>query len=352
MNNETGTIPVVDETPVVPVVEAPLAPVEQRYEYQPIDEQGRPIGGRQVIKYLTSDELVNKLSEQNTLLVRKLRAETRKNRLGIADQETIAEDAPRFSATVTFKPKSLTEEDRVRISRNLLDPDRFDEASEELFTAKLGVSPTELTKTISELQSDRLQAKAVAEANAFAQANPAYVSCQENAEAITNWLLRHNLAPVRANFQRAYETLKAANILVENVTVMEELPPSPPATVPEPMVEPAAEPAAEMPVAEEIPATVRPDEELPRAKRVSRVPVALNRSNTDETGAAPTSSGSDIVYEVVVNAKTGEKRRFTGLAAVDAMPADEYRRRVMTDPNFNKKVERLEQEKAARRKQR
>ena len=337
MNNETEIIPVVDETPVVPVAELPPAPVEQRYEYQPTDEHGRPIGGRQVIKYFTSDELTNKLAEQNTLLVRKLREETRKNRLGITDQETIAEDAPRFSETVTFKPKSLTEEDRVRISRNLLDPERFDEASEELFTAKLGVSPTELTKTISELQSDRIQARAVAEANAFAQANPTYVSRQENAEAITNWLLKHNLAPVRANFQRAYETLKAANILVENVPTVEELPPPPPAIVPEP---PSVEEIEEIPPT--LPAVEQP-------KPVSRVPVALNRSNTDETGVAPTSSGSDIVYEVVVNAKTGEKRRFTGLAAVDAMPADEYRRRVMTDPNFTKKVEKLEQEKAARK---
>lgn len=341
MNNETEIIPVVDETPVVPVEEVPPAPVEQRYEYQPTDEQGRPIGGRQVIKYFTSDELANKLAEQNTLLVRKLREETRKNRLGIMEPEMIAEDAPRFSETVTFKPKNLSEEDRVRISRNLLDPDRFDEASEELFTAKLGVSPTELTKTISELQADRIQAKAVAEANAFAQANPGYVSCPENAEAITNWLLRYNLSPVRANFQRAYEKLKAANVLVE-------IPLPPPVPAPEPVVPTVPEPVVpSVEEIEELPPTPPAPVETP--KPVSRVPVALNRSNTDETGVAPTSSGSDIVYEVVVNAKTGEKRRFVGLAAVDAMPADEYRRRVMTDPNFTKKVEKLEAEKAARK---
>ena len=40
------------------------APVEQRYEYQPVDETGRPIGGKQVIKYTTNEELVTKLQIQ------------------------------------------------------------------------------------------------------------------------------------------------------------------------------------------------------------------------------------------------------------------------------------------------
>ena len=57
--------------PVGPVV--PVAPVELRYEYQPTDEHGRPLGGKQVIKYTTPDELASKLVGQNTQLVRRLR---------------------------------------------------------------------------------------------------------------------------------------------------------------------------------------------------------------------------------------------------------------------------------------
>jgi len=351
VNNEVevnlATENAVQETPVesastdTTVVEVPPAPVELRYEYQPTDEQGRPIGGLQVIKYTTPEELAAKLAEQNTLLVRKLRAETRKNRLGISDQETIEEDAPRFDESrLTFQSKALTEEEKIRISRDLLDPERFDEASDELFTAKLGVSPAELTKTISELQADRITQRAIAEAEAFARSNPDFVMCPENSEAITNWLLRYKLAPVKANFQRAFDTLKAAGILVEATLVnapVVQVPPTPTPVV-EPVILPPLEPE---PIVEPAPV------EAP--KPVSRVPVALNRSNTEEIGAAPAATGSDIVYEVEVN---GQKRRFTGLAAVDAMPADEYRRRVMSDPNFTKKVEKLEAEKAAKRQRR
>ena len=51
------------------------------------------------------------------------------------------------------------------------------------------------------------------------------------------------------------------------------------------------------------------------------------------------------MYEVI---DRGVKRRFTGLAAVNAMSADDYKRRVMTDPTFQAKVEKLEKERAER----
>ena len=45
--------------------------------------------------------------------------------------------------------------------------------------------------------------------------NPDYVKCQSNFEAITSWMVRYDLAPVRENFQLAYDKLKAAgNILI------------------------------------------------------------------------------------------------------------------------------------------
>ena len=89
MSNENQVLPEsnVTETPSTPEVIVEVPVVEERtHIYQPTDEQGRPIGGKQVIKYTTQDELVNKLQEQNVLIfLRKLREETRKNRLGISD---------------------------------------------------------------------------------------------------------------------------------------------------------------------------------------------------------------------------------------------------------------------------
>ena len=73
-------------------------PVEKIYKYQPTDETGRPIGGVQVIKYTTPEELADKLRDQNVLLVRKLREQTRKVRLGVVEEEEISEDAQRYNS--------------------------------------------------------------------------------------------------------------------------------------------------------------------------------------------------------------------------------------------------------------
>jgi hypothetical protein len=115
------TDPAASETPAETVIDPPAlnndpppppAPEVHTYEYQPTDDSGRPIGGRQVIKYTTQDELADKLRDNSILLLRKLREETRKNRLGISDNETIGDEAPRFKSPVVLKPRTLTEEDK------------------------------------------------------------------------------------------------------------------------------------------------------------------------------------------------------------------------------------------------
>jgi hypothetical protein len=40
---------------------------------------------------------------------------------------------------------------------------------------------------------------------------------------------------------------------------------------------------------------------------------------------------------------------FTGLAAVEAMPSEEYKRRILKEPGFAKKVEKLEADALARK---
>src|SRR5258708_3663370 len=96
---ETTTTPALLTEPVLTEVPIETPAVEEKtYVYQPTDEQGRPIGGKQVIKYVTQEDLVSKLQEQNVLILRKLRSETRKNRLGITDESEAPADGQRFSA--------------------------------------------------------------------------------------------------------------------------------------------------------------------------------------------------------------------------------------------------------------
>ena len=119
-----------DNVPLPEMVSEPIAPVvpvvepEKEYRYQPKDEQGRKLGGEQVIKYKTNEELADKLVEQNVNLVRALREQTRKNRLGIVDTENIPEGAAKFEVPLEFNPRALTPDERIQFSRDLLDPER------------------------------------------------------------------------------------------------------------------------------------------------------------------------------------------------------------------------------------
>lgn len=326
----------VPEGQIAPVIETPPAPIEipeQSYIYQPTDENGRSIGGKQVLKYRTNDELIAKLQEQNVLLVRKLRSETKKNRLGIQDTDEIPDEAPRFETPVNFAPRQLTPDQRFQLSRDLLDPERFEEATDTLFESKIGVNPKILGQKLESLQTDNTNMKARIEADAFVAANSDYVICEENFKAVTNWMLRYDLAPVRSNFQKAFDTLKAAGILLieeeRQVPIEVTLPPPPPpplAPVPQDEVPPA-------------PPALAPEPETPRFAP-ARIPTGLTREQSAETGASR-APGDDIVYEVVVG---GQKRTFHGLAAVNAMPSDVFKHRVNHEKGFSQKVNKLEED--------
>ena len=293
------------------------APVEQRYEYQPVDETGRPIGGKQVIKYTTNEELVTKLQEQNILLIRKLRDQTRKVRLGIEEVEELPEDAVHFNVPVDFTPRELSDEERYDIARRLADPTTATQASQELVESQLGAPLSVLGETLRTIQQDNQNLRAKIEVNAFKADNPEYYKCQENFEAITGYMVRYKLAPVKENFQRAYDILKAQDLLVTGAAevkpVVEEIP----------VVE--AEPVVEV-----IPASVP-------VVQQHRIPTGLTRDNSSDSGPSTSTLGSEITYSL-------NGRVLTGLAAVAAMPSDEYKKRLQTDRNFSKNVDKLEAE--------
>jgi hypothetical protein len=312
---------VIIEAPVEAVEEAP----ELLHRYQPTDDMGRPIGGEQVLKYRTTDELISKIQEQNVLLTRKLREVTRKNRLGISDKETIPEDAQRFQNPVDFTPRELSPEELNKLSRDLLDPERFAEAKDLLFEAQTGVKPGAFRDTLKEMQEEVLKFKAKQGVDAFLLNNPGYYQCRENFEAITNWMMKNDLAPVYHNFQLAYDTLRGTgNVIIEAGPIL--VPPPPPVVAPEATVEPVVEPVVEP--------THKP----------TPLPSGLTRSKAGDQGT-PRPLGDDIVFEIV-NPYTKERTTYKGLAAINAMSGEEYKRRVNSDPNFTKLEAKLEAEAA------
>ena len=291
-------------------------PVEKTYNYQPTDNEGRPIGGRQVIKYTTQDELVTKLQEQNVLLIRKLRDQTRKVRLGIEEREDLGDNLEHFSGPVEFKPRELSDEETYDIARRLQDPTTASAAAEELIEAKLGAPLNTIGSTLQRTQQDVIRMAARAEANAFTADNPGYYKCNENFEAITSWMVRYDLAPVKDNFQKAYDTLKAQGLLIEGAA-------------------PVVAPVVEQPTVQDniVEQPVLQDNNAPKPPVVG---IASGLTNDDSSNVGtPVPVGSDITYVL-------DGRTYTGLAAIAAMPSDEYKYRLLKEKGFAAKVDTLE----------
>ncbi len=321
--------------PVAPIVEAvePVAPVEppapvelpeQRYEYQPTDELNRPIGGKQVIKYKTTDELREKLTEQNVLLQRKLREVTRKQKLGIADDAVQVPADAEFQDTMELKPRELSAEERFSLSQDLQDPAKSVEAVNTLFEAAIGMSPAHLRDRFNKQQLQTLTVMARQNYDIFETAKKdAFYPCQENKQVLTDWMVKKGLTPTVANFDLALSTLSEAGLLLDRPIVREAIP----APALAPVVEPVkvTEPVAPAPVAAE--SRITPPAQ-PQARQ-ARVPSGLNNSNS--------SDGSPNMPSVTLSSSDIAK-----------MSADEYKIK-LRDPQFRKLVDELDRQAAAKR---
>ena len=311
--------PIAEEVaPITPEV-AP-SPVELRYEYQPTDEQGRPLGGKQVIKYTSIDELPGKLVERNTQLLRQLRKVSRDARLGINTAENIPESAQRFDNITEFKARDLNVDERFQLAQDLVDPEKFASARDRLLESAIGQTPEKLRETLNNQQIMTLQLLAKQNFDIFAADTPQFYSVDpENRKTLTDWMFKNKLSPTVENFQTAYQSLNSAGLLNEAPVVRPE-----PVTV----VEPA--PKAQEPVVPE--SRITPVEQ-PQPKRQSQIPSGLNDRVSSAAGASP----------VDANVLT--------LAKVDQMTPDEYKAAIK-NPAFAKKVNELEQEALLKRRQR
>ena len=315
--------PIVEEVaPITPeVAPTPVAPVESRYEYQPTDEQGRPLGGKQVIKYTTQEDFATKFAEQNTLLIRQLRKVNKEHRLGIAPEGEVPDAAQKFTGDfLELKPKALNVDERFQLTQDLNDPEKFTAARDKLVESALGIPLADLAKAFNDQKMATLQVMAKQNFDIFAESTPEFYSVDaENRQNLTDWMFKKGLAPTVENFQAAYSSLRSVGLLNEAPIVRSE---------PVPVVEPA--PKAQEPVVEEVRIDPAPQ---PQPKRHSQVPSGLNDRVSSATGPAPVDGNS------------------LTLADIDQMTPDEYKAKIK-DPRFVKLVNDLEQAALLKRRQR
>jgi hypothetical protein len=329
--------PTVPSAPVAPapVVEAPVAPVvvttpvveapvQKRHEWQPTDEQGRPIGGKQVILYATEQELVEKMQEKSVLLLRQLRKERREKALGAPEPP---DDAEKFASVVEFKPRELSADERFRLSQNLVNPEKFGDAVEQLSEAVFGAKPAIVANTLNDAQRSSIQQRAVQNYIEFVTST-GFDDTMENREMVTGYLGKRNLAPTVANFVIAQKRLTEAGLLQEAPVVHQEpVAPAAPVAAPAAVVE---EPKPQVPPT---PPPALAEIETAQAKRHSHVPSGLTPVVASPAGDSPV-QGTSLT-----------------LADIDKLPADVYKQR-MKDPAFVKIVNQLEEDATKRRRAR
>lgn len=321
---ETLVVPDTLETPIEELAPVPELP-ELRYEFQPTDESGRNLGGKQVIKYRTSEELAEKLRDQNVELVRRLREVTRRHRLGISDEETVPEDAERTEVKLVEK-KPLSIEERYAISQELNDPEKFEAARDRLL-ASAGYD--ELRQTVEQLQLSQRQIDARTNAQIFFEKHPTFYVCEENLGTIVQWMTKNKLGPSVLNFELAYKTMQEAGLLLPSPIVREDISvpviPVPEPSEPSPADSTKTGPETIVPNTQAlVDSTTRiSSTEQPQEKRQHRAPSGLNSRIASNAGVLPVT-------------------KTLTLADVDRMPSEDYRKRIMTDPEFVKTVNELE----------
>jgi hypothetical protein len=332
---EVPVVPVVEVAPVVPVT--PPVPVQKRYEYQPVDEHNRSLGGKQVILYTTQDELVEKLQTQNVELIRKLRSVSRDARLG-RSKDDIAPEVERIEPLVNFSEKPLSAEDRFTISQQLNDPEKFESARDKLFESAVGVTPDVLRKTLNETQIQTQQLVARQNAQEWLYQHPEFYQCQENIDTVVDYMVKNGLKPVVKNFEFAQSEMEKAGLLLSSPIVRE-------APVPAPVIPAPVAPVVEAP---------KLQEPAPESVRINEIPVsqggtppAVIPTVEKRQSHAPSSLNNRISSSTGNNASAASEIEKLTYADIERMPSDEYKRN-LTNPAFAKHVNELEAKRPAR----
>jgi hypothetical protein len=327
-NDPTGLVaknaPVAAVIPPTPPA-APAELPEQRYEYQLCDEDGRPMGGKQVIVYRTEAEKLEKLIKNQEQAVRQMRKMSREKAFGSDEPK---DDAEKFQNIAEFKSRDLTSEERFALSQKLTNPETAAEARDLIVESAFGVKPEVLARTLNDTSKFIAQQRAVENYVEFVNLADGYYDSPANRDAVTRWMAKRNYAPTIANFKTAFDTLAQAGLL-EVIPVVQQASVTPNVPVVEPpvvTVEPESKPQTPAAAAPGL-GTVEP----PQVKRHSHVPSGLNASVASAAGPNVPVDGHSVT-----------------LADIDKLPSDVYRAK-LKDPKFVALVNRLESEAAHKR---
>lgn len=256
--------PVEEPAPAAIVPPAPIELPEQTYEYVITDDNGKQIGGKQVFKYRTQDELIEKLKTAN-IHVRRMAQKLKEEQL-LSGTDAPEDTTP--AQTLQLRAR-LTAEERTQWEEKVQDPATAAQAQYMLDRDDdRGVQ--------NELLKGNYESRVLLALESFKNRNREYVPSQDNAAKLVGYIDRRGLDSTNPrNWQKAYDVLRESGVISDSSTNQATetvLAPVPP-TVREEKTVPNAAPAA---------APARISEPAPAAKRtVAPIPTGL--SNADST---------------------------------------------------------------------
>jgi hypothetical protein len=255
-------IPQVDPevtTPEVKEEDKPQAKV--RRVIQPKDKDGNPVGAPHVYEGETEQEVTDKMADAIANGTLKIRELTRKSVLeGDASPDKF-KDAEKVVPLPVYAPKQLTAEQKFAISQKFRDPEKVEEAWDEMYEAKFGRKPAEAAKDQSQTYDNARMVREQAETTAFLEATPDYVRSEKNKQVIFSLMAKYKLAWNKTNIDLTYKEALSEGLLDVATERNAQTDPEPPRT--------------EVPV------------EQPAKRTPSAFPSALGRNDASGSGAPP-----------------------------------------------------------------
>lgn len=259
------------------------APVTTKYirEYQPVDKNGFAIGPKQRFEADTLDELADKLASAHQAASANLYETKKAAKLGdLLTKED--EDDPIYE----YQPRALTADERVKLAKEINDPEKAPKAMETMFEALIGAPLEAVRGQLRENMVAKLSEKARATVETFCTDHPEYIRSQNNHNLLVKYMEKHDLRFNKKNLESAYQDLRSADLLTvqaprpaENNKV--ETPTAPAIQPAEPATPPA--PAIPAPATQTPPAT---------SNSVGSEPVEPLRPRQSSSGLSRDSGGT------------------------------------------------------------
>ena len=170
------------------------------YRFQPKLEDGTPIGGEQVVYGDTHDQLMDKAADNYNHLYRKNREFLLKEKMAPSEEAK--------SPEIKFNSRPLSPEERIRLSRELQDPEKIDSALDTALEAKFGAKPKDFSQSVENNAQNAASVRAAQEAGSWRDDHPEFHPSKENVLALATYVKNKTTGFTYDNFNKAYAELK------------------------------------------------------------------------------------------------------------------------------------------------